>query len=120
MTNTIILILTAHWLADFVSQNSWMAENKHSDLRALHSHVSFYTFVLFLVLVNPLSNFDIKNLINFVLLNAVLHAFVDFFTSKISHRFWIDKDYRMFFIAIGFDQLLHQICLINTAGIFLQ
>jgi len=120
MTNTIILVLIAHWVADFLCQNSYMAENKHHNFYALHSHVSTYTIFLFLILANPLLHFDIKYLFYFSLLNSVLHGFIDFFTSKISHKFWRDKNYRMFFITLGFDQLLHQVCLVNTAGMLLQ
>lgn len=117
-----ILILISHWFADFVFQDSWMAENKHKDLSALHSHVSIYSLVLFICLTNPLSYFhyNIQYLIYFVLLNAVLHGFVDFFTSKLAHKFWASQNYRLFFVTLGFDQLLHQICLITTAGIFSQ
>ena len=112
------IIFIAHWFADFVFQTSWMAENKSSNLQALHCHVSAYSLILLLFLMNPFYTFwneiSFEKVIWFVLINGILHGIVDFFTSKISSFFWKTNQIHNFFVTVGFDQLLHQICLIYT------
>ena len=43
---TIVLILAVHWLADFVGQSDWMAQNKSKRLWPLLAHVLVYTAIL--------------------------------------------------------------------------
>ena len=117
------IIFLAHFLGDFVAQSSWMAENKHKNLNALLLHVFAYSFILFLILSNPFYTFSdqlsFTKIIFYVLANAILHGFIDFFTSKFSNFFWKAQQLRGFFLMIGFDQLVHQISLLCTIKLLL-
>jgi hypothetical protein len=94
---TILLIL--HWLADFILQSNWQAQNKSSNNYALLAHVSTYTLVLCVI--------DMK----FALFNGLTHLVVDYITSRISKKLWLEKEVHYFFVIIGLDQLIHTIIL---------
>jgi membrane-bound metal-dependent hydrolase YbcI (DUF457 family) len=110
-----LAILTVHFLADFVFQSSKMATGKSKSLKWLSIHVGVYGAVTLLSAVfisfKVLSYGDV---LIWWLGNVGLHFIVDFFTSKITSRLWEQKNMRLFFVMIGFDQLLHSICLLGT------
>ena len=99
---TIIIILIIHFIADFVLQSSWMAQNKSKSNIALLTHVLVY-MVPFL-------------LIGFwyALLNAFLHFIIDYNTSRLTSKLWAEGKVHWFFVVIGLDQTLHFICLFST------
>lgn len=98
----LLIILFFHYVADFVFQTSWMAENKSSSMKALGWHIATYSIPFFIV--------GIK----YAVLNALLHGIVDYFSSRQSKRAYQEKSMKEFWIIIGLDQLVHQICLIGT------
>jgi hypothetical protein len=117
----ILAILTVHFVADFVFQSSQMAINKSKSIKWLSIHVGVYG------LVSLLSTVAVSRLIlswgdvlAWWALNVLLHFIVDFFTSKVTSKLWEQKNMRLFFTMIGFDQLLHNICLIGTYYYFLD
>lgn len=101
-----ILILVGHWIGDFVFQSTDMAVNKSSSIKWLLLHVLAYTLIL-LLFANFAFSWQVA--LGYTLINGVLHLVVDFFTSKLAAKF---KDRRrIFYPVIGFDQLLHIVCL---------
>ncbi len=104
-----IWILIAHWIGDYAFQTSKMAMGKSYNLTWLSLHVGTYTGVLF---VCSLLLFPIKVAIGFFLINGILHGITDFFTSKLSSKY--QKNPRIFFPILGFDQLIHMITLYLT------
>lgn len=103
----VLTILALHWIADFVLQNDWMAQNKWKDKEALLTHVLVYTLVFFIFsVVMWLSHSNIVWLL-FAVCVGVLHFFTDKYTSRITHRLWEEKKVHNFFVVVGFDQLLH-------------
>ncbi|HEX7075232.1 MAG TPA: DUF3307 domain-containing protein [Hyphomicrobiaceae bacterium] len=113
-------LLVVHWIGDFVLQSSWMAENKSDRLDALIAHVITYSITL---AVGAGVIFGIARpgaLVSFVIANALLHMAVDFTTSRIAARFWRSGQWRAFFIVVGADQLLHQICLALTLSMLIK
>lgn len=66
----IIVILLIHWIADFVCQSNWQAQNKSSNNKALLSHITTYTIVWFISLPFLLAFNDNLNIIN-TFLNTV-------------------------------------------------
>lgn len=114
----LVTLLGVHWVADFLCQTRWMAENKSKRIDALSAHVATYSVILALaslVLFGPSIS-----LIWFILANAVLHFATDFVTSRMTTALWNSKNVYGFFAIIGLDQLLHQIALAATLVIFLD
>lgn len=121
MHEMIITLLVCHWIGDFILQSDWIASNKSKNFCALLLHVTIYSYVIFLGMTNPWLSFfhkvSIESIIWFVFLNFLLHLFTDFFTSRLTSYFWKQNNNHYFFIVLGLDQLIHQICLIYTAKI---
>ncbi|MBP7808101.1 MAG: 2TM domain-containing protein [Bacteroidia bacterium] len=116
----LLVIFTVHFLADFVFQSSKMATGKSKSLKWLSIHVGVYGLVS-LISMGVLAYVTKDLYWSFVWwgLNVVLHFFVDYFTSKITSKFWEQKNMRLFFVMIGFDQLLHNLCLIVSCYIMM-
>ena len=115
MITSIIVLLLAHWLADFVFQTDWMATNKSTSMDALFTHTTIYSIVLLIVIL-PF-NCNIM-LIPFILVNWILHTLVDFITSRITKTLHTNGDIHNFFVVVGFDQFIHAATLIATASYF--
>jgi hypothetical protein len=124
--NSTLLILLAHFIADFVFQTRQMAENKGKSTYWLLQHIKVYTIVLTIILIPML--LTICELIIFITINGFLHYATDFSTSRLTGYFFkkaetakmtIDEPLRMkwmgyFWLTIGFDQLIHGYCLFLT------
>jgi hypothetical protein len=112
----ILILLVTHWFADFICQKDWQAKNKSKNNIALLRHVLNYTLILafvsaFFVGFQPAWMF-------FVLVNGFLHWCTDWVTSRINSSLWEQKRVHDFFVSVGFDQLIHQFCLILTLYLF--
>lgn len=107
-----------HFLGDGIFQSSVWAENKWHDLKMLTFHVITYSLVILIGTYLYYNNW--YNAILFTSVTFVTHFFIDFFTSKISHRLAEKKKWGTpfpnfgFFTFILFDQLLHFIQLYLT------
>jgi hypothetical protein len=97
-----ILLLVAHFVGDFVLQNSWMALGKSKFWTPLLVHIAVYTAVLL-----PFG-------IVYALVNGAAHLMTDYFSSRINAKNWAKQNYRAFWIGIGADQLIHTACLLGT------
>lgn len=106
-----IYLLAVHWLADFVLQSDWMAQNKSKRLDALAYHVFVYTAALAVAaqLVMPA-----HAAIWYPLVNGALHFVTDIVTSRITAALYARNQRHWFFVVIGFDQLLHAAALLLT------
>jgi hypothetical protein len=76
---TIIILLIAHWIADFVLQSRRDAEAKSHDVIALIRHVSGYSAFMTLIAFFILSA---ENAVWFGVITFVFHFITDYFTSK--------------------------------------
>lgn len=112
MMQLAICILALHYVGDFVMQSDWMAQNKSRNWGALAIHVGVYTttFLVIALLCGVLST-----VLVYVLLNGGIHFVVDAITSRISSKCYRNGDMHTFWCVVGFDQLLHQACLLSTA-----
>lgn len=99
----IMLVLFNHFVADFVFQSNWMAQNKSKLMIPLLVHIGVYSLFL-------LIPFGWK----YALINGGLHFSIDIWTSRLSSYFWKKQKVHEFFVVIGFDQFLHACCLILT------
>lgn len=113
----ILWILLAHFVADFVFQNDYMGTNKSHDNEALGWHVAVYTGIIGLfmtILFFPASHPG--HFIGFLIVTAVLHLVTDYNTSRLTtilHKSFetTPGSRHWFFVVIGFDQVIHYVCL---------
>lgn len=116
-------LVAAHFIADFVLQNDWMAHNKSSRCWPLTVHVTIYSTV-FLVLEGW----------QFAGVTFVLHWATDFVTSRVNSALLMyekgrvagintrravdapkeEMSHHWFFVGVGADQLLHYVALAYT------
>lgn len=107
----ISILLIGHFVADFVMQSDTMAMNKSKSWRWLSAHVLVYSCGLLAAAVLILS--PIAALF-YVAGNAVLHFITDAITSRLTAYLYAKAERHWFFVAIGFDQLVHALTLIWT------
>jgi hypothetical protein len=107
----ILVILVAHWIADFVFQTDKMAKGKSSSNYMLSLHIASYTTLIAFFMLSLLS---LKMAIAFALLNGVLHFITDYFSSRASSKLWAKGDVHNFFVVIGLDQTIHYATLFAT------
>jgi hypothetical protein len=91
----IIILLSAHFIFDFVLQSHKMSVNKSTSFKWLFYHVAVYS--LWGLLVNPI----------FYAWLFITHACIDTITSRITKILWSKQNYHYFFVVIGLDQLIH-------------
>lgn len=101
----VVAVLCTHYVADFLLQSQWMAENKSKRMLPLVLHVSVYGLGLLWIGWK------------FAIANALLHGVVDFCTSRWMSRLHAAGQIRSFFMVLGLDQLAHHTCLMLTLGL---
>jgi len=92
---TVLLLVWAHFIADFIAQSDMMARSKSSSNKWLLIHVAIYTVIM--------CAFGWV----FALVNGVLHFITDFITSRVASYFHKKDEIHWFFVVIGFDQAIH-------------
>ena len=114
-------LLLLHFIGDFLLQTRWQANNKSENIIALTLHVLSYGAFMFIGLLNPILTFASKihgeNLLWFVGINCCLHWVTDLITSQFTKHFHSKENHYGFFAVIGFDQYIHQMCLLFTIRI---
>lgn len=113
----IISLLLLHFVADFLLQSSWMAQNKSKSNFPLLIHVIVYGGV-FLIPSLVLFQYNVIIAFVFVLINVILHFLTDYLTSRVSSRLYYEGKLGSdtvpnlgFFSVIGFDQFIHYVTL---------
>ena len=118
----VLAILFVHWVADFVCQTSWQAENKSKTWDALLKHTLTYSAIWFLPALamfalshpNEPVGWEIPRAFAFTAITFACHTATDYYTSRVNSMLWEKKEVHNFFVSIGWDQLLHYIQLILT------
>lgn len=111
----ILCLIWIHWIADFVLQSNWMAQNKSKDSVPLTVHVIVYSIPLF-IFWWIFHGWELA--FCFAFMNGGLHFMTDYVTSRITSHLWKKKDVHNFFVVIGFDQAVHLTTLIITSIMF--
>ena len=99
---TFLFLYVGHYFADFMCQSHWMAANKSKDNHALLSHCALYAIPMALFSLPP----SIPAFLVLFWLWFIPHLMVDYHTSRISSRYF-GVNWHVFFVVVGFDQLLH-------------
>lgn len=116
----IIMILIIHWIADFVMQTDKEAKGKSESFIILLQHAGSYTgvFVFCLLAITaiagPVAPAVFTFLMEFAFITFISHAAIDYYTSRVHKKLYMEKKHHEFFTSIGFDQLLHYIQLFTT------
>lgn len=93
----ILILLFAHFIADFVCQSQRVSINKSTDNVILFWHCFLYSLICGLMTLNIL----------FGLCLLLSHFAIDYVTSRITKKLYAKGDMHNFFVVIGFDQFLH-------------
>lgn len=103
---SLIFIFVFHYIADFWLQTERQATTKNKSIESLAKHCAVYSI--------PFLIFGWK----FALATGLLHFITDYFTSKGTSYFWDRGQTRKMFQVIGFDQMIHKICLLVCFYVF--
>lgn len=110
-----IMILLIHFLADFGLQTHEQATLKGESNTYLFYHVGVYTLVwsvaFFFLPINTIF-LNFWGWVLYCLLIGIPHYMTDWITSRIGKTFWAKKDLHNGFVVVGFDQIVHYLCLI--------
>ena len=109
------IIIFIHWIADFVLQTDWQAQNKSKSNFALLSHTSNYSLVWLLPIClvfgkmkeGSTTEWIFWSSIYFGIITFITHTITDYFTSRLNSKLWSAGKVHYFFVSVGFDQVLH-------------
>jgi len=109
------IIIFIHWVADFVLQTDWQAQNKSKNNFALLSHTSNYSLVWLLPMClvfgkmkeGATTEWIVWTTLYFGMITLVAHTITDYFTSRLNSKLWSAGKVHYFFVSVGFDQVLH-------------
>lgn len=113
MISQFLALLFIHWVADFILQTHWQAQNKSKNNEALARHVGVYTLTLATASWFVFGT-SYDKWAAFWALNGLLHFCTDYFTSKWTSKLYAKQDWHNFFVIVGLDQLIHQFTLALT------
>lgn len=113
----ILILLLAHFLADFPFQTKWMAENKSYHMYPLLCHTLTYSTVLtifVIFLIGCTTDCSDIGWVFFWVWTFITHTLIDLITSRLVSWYYSIKQYRNMFFVIGLDQLLHTVQVLVT------
>lgn len=114
----IFAILIIHWIADFILQTDSQAKGKSKKWKPLLTHTFNYSGVWFIVgllyIIPTPSVILFWKVFTFFIITFVAHTITDYFTSRLNSRLWAQGRTHDFFVAVGFDQILHYVQLFLT------
>lgn len=114
----ILSILFVHFVSDFILQTQDQATNKSTSNKYLVTHVfnySLLTSIFWIIFFKCVLAFPLVakipagkiNAVDVFIITFILHFLTDYFTSRLTKKLWEQERTHDFFVAIGFDQLLH-------------
>lgn len=101
----LVWMLFAHWVADFICQSDWMAQNKSKAFWPLYLHCVTYAIIMAAFFWS--AEIDLWKTIHFYNLMVFSHLVVDYFTSRWNRYLWEKKEVHWFFVFVGLDQFIH-------------
>lgn len=104
-----------HWFADFVCQTHKMAINKSVSNYWLTMHVASYSIIM--TGASMLAFGPIKGAF-FGLVTFISHWITDYYTSRMSSKYFKVSDYHNGWVVVGADQWIHLACLMASYLMF--
>lgn len=115
-----LAIFLIHWVGDFVLQTDKQAKGKSKNWSDLLSHTFTYSLLwTYVIGTLYILGFWSSLFLWFIPITFICHTATDYFTSRLSSRYWEEGKVHNFFVVIGFDQVLHYIQLYGTFFILL-
>lgn len=112
---TVLSVLFAHWVADFVAQTDAQAKGKSKDWGILTDHTFIYAVIMSsFAYYCRWWDFDWNAMVAFFGATFVSHTIIDFATSRLNSKLYAQGEIHWFFASVGFDQFLHYCCLFGT------
>lgn len=108
----LILLLVAHYVADFLFQTREVADNKSKDNKILAYHAFIYTIVISVFVAFIIPSF--ATFVAWGVITFFTHLVTDGITSKFTSKFFREGRVSQAFKTIGLDQLIHYCTLIFT------
>lgn len=114
----LICLFVIHWIGDYLLQTRVQGNGKSSSNKLLLEHTIAYSVFLglgvsLMALVFNMS-MSIESIIQYTVLNFVLHTATDWLTSRATKNLWSRRKEWETFAIMGFDQLVHMTCLVVT------
>lgn len=106
----VLLIIVAHFLADFVMQCDVWAQGKSKSNLPLLKHVGTYTLAM-AVMTAPLLGWYV---LIWAPLNGALHFATDYVSSRLASKQFAAGNVHAGFVVIGADQVVHYACMLLT------
>ena len=108
----LLFYLLLHWYADFVVQTDKQAKGKSSNNWQLLAHTSSYSLIITICtyILYWTNSFGAQYWyipLIFGIIQFVTHTIIDYITSRINKKLWINEEVHTFLIMIGFDQFIH-------------
>jgi len=117
----ILLIIWAHFVADFMLQNDKMAQNKSTSNIWLTNHIIVYSAAMLGIMApfvyfmdSATSHIQLLWLLVWVAINGALHWITDWCSSRATSYLWQKGDRHNFFVVIGADQAIHLSTMVVT------
>jgi len=105
------LLVSSHYVGDFLLQTRWQADNKSKRWDALASHVAIYSLALVPWLV---FSAELEQPVYWWSLNLVAHFLTDAVTSRVTSAMARAQEWYLFFGVVGADQAIHLLTLVGT------
>lgn len=110
---SVLGLMFAHWIGDFVLQTDKQAKNKSKSNYQLGLHVISYSSTMFMAATLLLPS---KEAAVFFGITLAAHFITDYITSRINSKLYEANKIHNFFVSIGFDQWLHTVQILLTYG----
>jgi len=94
------VMLITHFIADFILQTDKTAKGKSRSNPVLMNHCVVYGACFLWVSIEA------------AVFLGVSHFVIDWVTSRKNAILWEKQEVHAFFVSVGLDQLLHQMCII--------
>ncbi len=109
----LLVLLSAHFIGDFMCQSDRMAKGKSTSFAVLGEHVCVYAGVV-TVFMMPVIAMYVSTSIDlgvvaarFCVVTMLTHFVTDTITGRINARLWREGRVHDFFVGVGADQLIH-------------
>lgn len=108
----VIYILFVHFVADFLCQTDYWARNKSKLNTVLATHVLVYSMLITVAML--VAGIGLWAGFVFFGVTFISHFITDYFSSRLSSKYFAAQNYHWGFVIVGLDQFAHYTQLLIT------